>query len=562
MAPSLRIASVLVLVLVMPGAARQSQPRTDIGSISGRVFAAGTGLPVPGAAVRLAGRQIVRASSAGDDGYFELQGIPPGEYLLTALSPGYAIGAHGQRTATEMPRSFALGAREARSGTDIQLTPLGKISGQIVDSEGRPAAKVQVQVFRKPQPGIGVDAPPNARVVAATTDATGAFTITGLAAGNYYVMAASRANDASKPGALPRSFQLALRAYYPGTSDSLSALPVRVDLGAETSNISFALQAARLGRIAGTVVDTRGRPAKDGVVLLNNAPNEVGEVMALGTYAEVGDDGSFVLRDVPVGLYSLDVWSKSAIEQLGTRGGGGLADLRQGSPEFASRVLRVGGDDVEDLMIRTEPGFRVSGKLVADGSMPRGAGPIGIEATSIAGASLLSRFLVGDAAVVQADGSFELLKLLGPQVLRASKLPDGWMLKQVKAAGLDVTDEGFEAVHDWSGVEVMVTRQTEIGGIVAERRGLPIPGTTVVVFAEDRRRWTLPLTRFVRTAVSNADGRYAIAGLPAGRYYAAAIPAVIEGKLTEPDDLEGLVPRASRFSLGEGERRTLDLRIE
>jgi hypothetical protein len=108
----------------------------------------------------------------------------------------------------------------------------------------------------------------------------------------------------------------------------------------------------------------------------------------------------------------------------------------------------------------------------------------------------------------------------------------------------------------------MVTRQTEIGGIVAERRGLPIPGTTVVVFAEDRRRWTLPLTRFVRTAVSNADGRYAIAGLPAGRYYAAAIPAVIEGKLTEPDDLEGLVPRASRFSLGEGERRTLDLRIE
>jgi hypothetical protein len=171
MTRAVRFLALLVLALGAETAARQSppQPRVDdAGSISGRVFAAGTGLPIPGATVRLAGRQLSRATTSDDDGYFELTNVAAGDYLLSAVAAGYAMGAHGQSTPSELPRSFALGARETRQSADVQLTPLGKISGQIVDTDGRPVSKVRVQVFRKALPGIGADDPPNARVVAGT----------------------------------------------------------------------------------------------------------------------------------------------------------------------------------------------------------------------------------------------------------------------------------------------------------------------------------------------------------------------------------------------------------
>ena len=188
----------------------------------------------------------------------------------------------------------------------------------------------------------------------------------------------------------------------------------------------------------------------------------------------------------------------------------------------------------------------------------------GIELTafSTAQVSQFSRFLVGGTARTEVDGSFELRKLFGPQVIRASRLPAGWTVKSIRIGGIDAVDAGVDISHDWSGVEVVIARRSELAGRVTDRRGMFIAGATVVVFAEDSGRRTAPQTRYISSTLTNENGAFTIAGLPVGRDYGVALPAVIPGETTDPDDLEALVSRATRFSIGEGEQRPLDLRIE
>ena len=556
-----RILAVVVLAAVsVDGAARQARAVSEAGRVQGRVFAAATGLPIPGATVRLAGRQVSRATPSDDDGYFEFEEVPPGAYLVTAVVSDYAIGAFGQRTPSEVPRSIELHPRETRSAVDIGLTGLGSISGQVVDDALRPIAGVGVQAVRRPR-GLTDERP--VAFSGGVTDANGLFSVNRLPAGNYFVIATHQpARARSSAPELPSMLTLTSTTYYPGTAVPAEAQAVHVELGSETANVTFTMQPSRLARISGVVVDSRGVPAADAVVTLNPSSTDV-PMGALGmTFSEVGVDGSFSLSNVPPGVYSLDVRSKSVYEAIARTGGVGI-DTMRGSPEFATVPVHVAGEDIDNAIVRTDRGFTLSGRLIVEGNMTApGLQPVRISATHVGEVSPMVRFALSGETQPEADGSFEFQKLLGPQMLRVSGLPAGWALKRVRYGGLDVTDMGVDVAFDVPGVEVVIARQSEVLGLVADRRGLSIPGATVVVFAEDSRRWTLPFTRYVKLALSSSSGTFTIAGLPAGRYYAVAVPALIEGKLADPDDLEMLVPRASRFSLGEGERRSLEIRLE
>jgi hypothetical protein len=383
------------------------------------------------------------------------------------------------------------------------------------------------------------------------------FSIGGLPAGSYFVGATERPGPESSTR--PLLFTLPSFTYNPGTTDPAGAQTVRADLGQESTGITFALQPSRLARITGFVADSRGLPAVDAVVTLASA-GAGGPVAMGGIFSEVGPDGGFVLSAVPPGVYSLDVRSRSVYEALARKGGPGMGVIRN-SPEFASVIVQVTGEDIDNLIVRTDAGFRLSGRLVAEGPAPS-LQSVEIRATHVGEASIQTRWLLSGSTRPDSDGSFEFQKLLGPQMIRVSGLPAGWTLERVGIGSVDVTDEGIDVAVDFAGLEVVIARQSEVAGQVTDRRGVPIEGATVVVFAEDRRRWTLPLTRFVRSALSTSSGAFLVAGLPPGRYYAAVMPAVIDGRMSDPDELEPLVSRAARLSLGEGERRRLDLRVE
>ncbi|HMB78947.1 MAG TPA: hypothetical protein VKI43_02725, partial [Vicinamibacterales bacterium] len=71
-------------------------------------------------------------------------------------------------------------------------------------------------------------------------------------------------------------------------------------------------------------------------------------------------------------------------------------------------------------------------------------------------------------------------------------------------------------------------------------------------------------SRFLRRATAAADGTIALAGLPPGSYYAAALaqlPADGVDAWQEPAFLESLIPHATSLSLGDGQKQVLNLKL-
>jgi hypothetical protein len=94
-----------------------------------------------------------------------------------------------------------------------------------------------------------------------------------------------------------------------------------------------------------------------------------------------------------------------------------------------------------------------------------------------------------------------------------------------------------------------------------DTKGTAITDATVVVFPADNKQWT-GQSRFIRTARPDPQGRFVIRGLPEhDRYLAVAVQTLEEGQASDPEFLASIQEQGVGFSLGEGETKTIDLRI-
>ena len=163
---------------------------------------------------------------------------------------------------------------------------------------------------------------------------------------------------------------------------------------------------------------------------------------------------------------------------------------------------------------------------------------------------------------MQEDGSFELKNLSGHRLIRVSVRNPGWMLKRITREGRDITDEPVDFTKaDVDGVEVILTnRVTSITGRVTDEKANPVTEYSVLVFAADRSKWT-DRSRFIALGRPTQDGSFRIAGLPPDDYFAVALPAVQGTQWQDPEFLRTLEEAATRLLLGEGESKTLTLRL-
>jgi hypothetical protein len=141
--------------------------------------------------------------------------------------------------------------------------------------------------------------------------------------------------------------------------------------------------------------------------------------------------------------------------------------------------------------------------------------------------------------------------------------PD-WVVKAIRISGVDVTDTGIDlsAGRDANGFEVELTnRPPEVSGAAVNARGEPQKDYMVLFFTQERERW-IPGSRLITTARHDrVDGRYKVRSLPPGRYLAVALEQTQGANTQDPDFLESLRPRATSFTLADGETKLLDLRI-
>jgi hypothetical protein len=177
----------------------------------------------------------------------------------------------------------------------------------------------------------------------------------------------------------------------------------------------------------------------------------------------------------------------------------------------------------------------------------------------------------GPPQALREDFSFELKSIPGRIGLRAV-VPPGpgsqnaqsqWLIKAVRVNGTDVTDSGIEIdSRGASDIEIELTnRRQQISGSVTDARGDRVKDYVVVMFAQERARWTAPFNRYLFRTQAGDDGGFKVSTLPAGDYYAIALDHADSAGWQDPEFLENLVRQASTVSLGAGETRTFDLKL-
>jgi hypothetical protein len=544
-----------ISMLAMPASAQT--PATDArpGIIRGQILTP-AGRPARRASVRILPPTggFPRSVSADLEGRYEFTDVAAGDYRVSAGKPGYLAIEFGQQRAFEHGKVVTVGAGQTLEKIDITLPAGGTISGRVVDANGDPVERIDVRLmevhFGANRRQLGAVA----GVAPRPTDDQGRYRLYGVPPGEYIVSASvidPMANPAPNATAaiLPKGYT---STYAPGTVNASEAKMVPVGLSEQLANIDITLGRADLSRVSGTVVNAAGQPQNARVVMMRSQRS--GGISTEPLLAPSSpDDGKFEIRGVPPGEWTLQVLS----------GRSSMNQAQEG--EFAARFVTVNGADVSDLRLQTSTGSRVEGRIVFEGS----GDPTRVVVTTMP--SDFDRAPMGGPGARgtgQPDGTFMMDGLNGPRRLRLLGAPPSWTLKAIRVNGIDVTDDSLPfGTRDQSltDVEVVLTKNAAgITGGVADARGASVTDYTVIVFATRPDRWYQG-SRFLTFTRPKADGTFAVADLPPGEYYVAAVDRMQGtegfGEWQDPAVLESLAPGSTRITLGEGQTPSVTPRL-
>jgi hypothetical protein len=564
--------------MALPSSGQPPPIKTGTARIRGRVQSSDTGTPIRRAVLRLTGAEgDFRNTTSDGEGRFEFRGLPAGRFRLSADKSGYVPAKYGQSRPSGAGKAIDLADGDALDKADIVMTRGSAITGRVLDEFGDPVIDATVTAMRsawvngrRRVTGVGR---------AVTSNDLGQFRLFGLTAGDYYVSATVRDSammgvgmsvTAAPAGVAAMSHITApttgyAPTYFPGTASVAEAQKITLGPGQDAPNTDFALIPTRLARITGTVINAAGKPVEGTIVDAAPRSGDLAFGPDAGRSAPTAPDGTFMLGSVPPGDYLLQTQPLL----IKTTGSGDMmtftARLGGGDAETGSLPLTISGEDVSNVVIVTSKGATLTGKVTFDGApKPASLPPIHIAAQPF-GAH--DDAFHGSPAPVGADGAFSLRGLSGSRLIRPQWLPEGWVLKSVRANGVDVTDAGIDFRHGetHTGVEVALTSKvTRLSGSVTGPAGTPINDYSLVLFSEDPERWTLPDGRYVtRAQPTAADGRFEVSGLPEGVYYVAVSDDVPEDDWTarDPEVLEQLRTTARKVTLKEGTTRTLELKL-
>ncbi len=512
----------------------KESPARDLGVIRGRIVDRDTAQPLRRAIVQLAAPALreARVASTDDDGNYELTGLPVDRYVMTVTQAGYATIDGGML--------HDVRADQRAENVDVSLRRGVVISGRVVDELGIPVPNAEASVLRS-QFVEGRRRLTKTGHSARTND-LGEYRIYGLRPAQYYVSVT--VDEAAMPSGADEAIRYGI-TYHPGVTDASGAAAIHVTPGQVATNVDVVVAPHRLSVVSGVVIDPHA-PALAGVV---QAIDRDGAFSGSPPTASIHPDGTFAITDVGPGRYMLRAT---------------VTDIEPG--DLASAEVTVGSGDVGDVQLSVQPNGTVAGRIVVVDPGAAGAPvppPTAFRVVTTAKDPALAAFPTNSGRETIDDDYRFVLESHPVKSLIRVEMPAGWIVKSIHKNGTDVFDAGVDvkpnARIDGITIEI-TTRMTDVSGHVTDNHGARVKEYTVVVFARDRERWKFG-TRYVQTGRPDQAGRFKIRGLPPGDYFAVAVDDLEPGASGDPEYLDKVRGKATSFSLGDGEGRTLDLQI-
>ena len=164
--------------------------------------------------------------------------------------------------------------------------------------------------------------------------------------------------------------------------------------------------------------------------------------------------------------------------------------------------------------------------------------------------------------LVKTDGTFTLTTHPGPSIVRVTSLPRGWAIRALEVGAREVQDGAIDLksgeTFDRSRI-VLTDRFPSVIGRVVDDRATDAEGT-VVLFPADETRW-LTATAAIRSGRTDQKGIFRLEAVPPGDYFIAAVDAVQNWQVNDPEFLTEIKSHAERLTIREGAAAQLTLRL-
>ncbi|MGA2443369.1 MAG: carboxypeptidase-like regulatory domain-containing protein [Tepidisphaeraceae bacterium] len=458
-------------------------------------------------------------------GQFEIRGIFPGRFELSATRNGYIEQPYGQRTPGGSGVILTLSPGQKLSGLSLRLTPAAVISGHVYDEDGAPVADAVVSdlhlVYMNGQRQLRKGA------VVRTND-LGEYRIWGLAEGTHFVLAeylpTRLATTPTELGYLP--------IFYPGVLEAVHAAPIMVRSGDEFAGANIDLQPAHTVRIRGHVY---GAVQNIKVFLLLRDISAIG-VLVPPLYAQERN-GDYELYNVTPGSYYLYATGQGLSGQMMSR-----------------QLLEVNDTNLDHADVALVRGTNLSGSTHIEG----------ISVARSLQVSLLpknGRTVFGSAlsTLTSPSGGFALENVYpGDYDVEVDDLGGSYYLKSARLDGADVLARGLstDLYPNPTRLDILIGRNgATIDGVVTKDQQ-PYSGATVALVPDPPHRSEQHL---FKTTSTDQFGRFVMEGVPPGDYKVFAWECIEHAAYTSSDFLQPFELRGESAHVSESSHVTLNL---